>query len=233
MTDDVYVKRIEDQPRQLGRQVRHDPASRRFAARADVDRSAWRSKTIRVYDPAPNPDQPVGCCTMCAKASQMNAVGNRKAGVVFDLDWALQGYRVVTQIDPFPGTWEPDDTGSDGLSSCKAAQALGVGGDYRWFFGGADEIVSYLSTDPEPIPVSNGTWWTEDMFRMLDSRGLVEPTGPKVGGHQWVTIGYDKVRDQTINLCWWGPLYRRFRLAREHHNDLLMDDGDAHIQTRV
>lgn len=211
----------------------HDERSRAFAmpTRA-VDRSTWRDKAVRLYDPRSNPAQSVGNCTMCAKAMQFNAVGNRRAGIVLGMGWALDGYRAVTRIDPFPGQWEPDDTGSSGLASCKAAQQSGDGGEYRWLFGGADEVVQNIM---EGYAISAGTWWYGDMFEANGTFAglpIFAPTGGQVGGHQYVLRGYDKDSDLVLGRCWWGGI-RDFWIFRENLDMLLRDGGDAHWQARA
>lgn len=224
----VRIERVEQQHRHLGRQLVHDERSRAFALGARVDRTAWRDKAIRLYDPTPNPSQRIGCCTGVAKAMQFNAVGNRKSGVVLDMDDAVAIYVRNTEIDPWEGSWPPDDTGSSGLASCKTAQEFGLGGEYRWLFGGADEVVQAVMGGEV---VSVGTWWYEGMFGR-DASGLIRPTGSQVGGHQYVIRGYDKSSDRVLGRCWWGE-FRDFWMYRTDLDNLLRDGGDAHVQKRL
>jgi len=42
-------------------------------------------QSIRFYDPRPNPNQDVGCCTGCEKAMNFNAAGARFTGTVFGM----------------------------------------------------------------------------------------------------------------------------------------------------
>src|SRR5688500_14919507 len=132
----------------LGRQKVHDEASRAFPVpRGAVDRSTWRDKAVRIYDPLPNPDQCHGECTWCAEAMMLNAAGNRKTGRVLDLRCdAHRGYADATQNDPWEGhmAFDPatcqisgDDTGSSGLAAAKASVRFGHALDYRWDFDGA------------------------------------------------------------------------------------------------
>lgn len=222
---------IEQQSPLLGRQLLHDSRSRAFpmAARTGaIDRSTWRDKAVRLYDPLPNPNQRVGCCTGVAKCSQLNAIGNRVRGRVLDMQDAESIYSENTKIDPWPGTWPPTDTGSSGLASAKTAQAMGLAGEYRWLFGGADEVVQNVV---EGRVISVGTWWHWDMFRQ-DADGRVKPTGGLAGGHQYVIRGYDADKDWVLGRCWWGE-FRDFWLARSDLDTLLRDGGDAHFQRSV
>ena len=228
MTDDLYVVRIESHDPRLGRHITHDPASRGFAMRANIDRSTWRNKRIGVYDPKPNPNQTIGNCTGVSKCVMFNAIGNRKKGVVLKMADAVRIYSLATKIDPFPGTYAPDDTGSNGLAASKAAQQLGLGGEYRWLFGGADEVVQTIMAGQI---VSVGTNWYESMFRK-DSANRVAIAGSVAGGHQWTVRGYDADRDLILGRCWWGD-YKDFWIKRVDLDRLLHEDGDAHVQKRV
>lgn len=224
----IEVKAVPQLHPNLGRQKVHDSKSRSFPTKVVVDRSTWKTKTIRIYDPKFNPNQCHGECTGCAKAMEMNAAGNRVAGQVFTMDDAHKLYSLATKLDPFSGEWPPDDTGSSGLAASKAAQKLGIGGEYRHVFGGADEVVQLIMLGRV---VNVGTWWYEGLFHP-DAKGIVEPSGPQVGGHQFIVQGYYKPLDMVVIRCWWGD-YRDVYLKREHLNQLLLDGGDAHIQDRI
>lgn len=221
----MYLRRFIPTSRVLGRHVVHDPRSRGFALPVAVDRSAWYSRTLRVYDPIPNPNQVHGNCTGVSKCVMFNTAGNRRTGLVLDMDDADRFYSLATTLDPWEGSWRPDDTGSSGLAAAQAAQRLGWGGEYRWLFGGADEVVS---TVVGGRPVSVGTAWYDSMF-YPDLAGVVHIGGQIAGGHQWTARGYDKARDQIIGRCWWGT-FRDFRISRADLDTLLADDGDAHTQ---
>jgi len=227
---DLYVRHLEQTDPRLGRHIVHDPRSRGFAlpAATAVDRSTWRTKRVTVYDPRPNPNQTVGNCTMCAKAMQLNAVGNRVKGVVFGMDWAMRAYAWETANDEFPGAYPGQDTGSSGLAAAKTAQHYGVGGEYRWIFTGADGVVQAVM---DGHVVNVGTRWDQRMFDP-DAAGVVHPGGPVAGGHEWSVRGYDLKRDLVLGRCWWGT-FRDFWIARGDLADLLADDGDAHTQVRL
>lgn len=231
---DLHVVTVNQQDRRLGRQMVHDPRSRAFPAALRVDKSTWRSRSVALYDPYPNPNQTIGNCTGCQKAMAFNAIGNRqrvgRRWVIHNMDWATKCYELATSLDPWEGSYPPDDTGSSGLAACKAAQQMGVGGEYRWMFGGVDEVVQAIMVGQT---VGIGTWWYADMFTPVYGSGLqprIEPTGARVGGHQYTARGYDKTRDLVQIRCWWGA-YRDVWIRREHLGDLLADGGDANTQS--
>lgn len=159
---------------------------------------------------------------------EFNAAGNRAPGIVLNMNHAHHFYHFASIFDPFEGEWPPDDTGSSGLAAAKAAKQLGFGGEYRHVFGGADEVVQLIMANRV---VNVGTWWYERMFTP-NARGVIEPGESRAGGHQYVARGYDAVKDHVIIRCWWGT-YRDVRIKREHLNELILDDGDAHIQDRI
>lgn len=231
---DIKIRRFERTERtdpRLGRHIVHDPRSRGFAFAASVDTATWRTRHVRIYDPLPNPNQEIGDCTGCAKAIQFNAVGNRVTGQVLNLSDADRIYSLATTLDPWEGAWTAptwEDTGSSGLAAAKAAQQLGLGGEYRWLFGGADEVVQAVM---DGHVVNVGTRWDNRMFDQ-DADGRVEPGGSVAGGHEWSVRGFDADRDWLRGRCWWGD-FRDFWIKREHLAELLADDGDANVQARA
>lgn len=230
-SDLELVRRITQQDRRLGRHIVHDSRSRAFALGAAIDTSTWKTKSIRIYDPLPNLNQCHGECTCCAQCMLFNTVGNRKTGQVLKMDMAHKLYSLATTLDPFPGSWTAptwQDTGSSGLAASKASQQLGLGGEYNFLFGGADETVQAIMSGKT---VAIGTYWYYDMFTP-NSDGFIEPTGNKVGGHEYVARGYIEPKDAVVLRCWWGS-YRDVLIKRSHLNDLIMDDGDQHVQAHA
>lgn len=225
--------RIEHRPqhdRRLGRQLVHDEASRGFTLPTAVDRSTWHDKLISIFDPVINPNQEIGCCTGVAKAIEFNSAGNRVSGVINDMDDAIQIYSHATTIDPWDGSYPPDDTGSSGLAAAKASQQEDRGRGYDWIFGGADQAIQIMMGLPD-IPgrcVNVGTWWKWDMFNQ-DADGKVSVSGGDAGGHQYIIHGYWQDRDWVMGRCWWGD-FRDFWITRDELDGLLRDGGDAHCQ---
>lgn len=233
MTDSgLHVVRFENQPPQLGRQIVHDPLSRLYAFKA-TEPAEKRDFTHRVYQPRPVPNQPVGCCTGVDLAVKCNTVGNRRKGVVLNMNDALKVYSRATQLDPWEGSWEPHDTGSSGLAAAKAAKEFGLIDSYQWIFDGAAGVLAALQTKP----VGVGAWWTYDMFDPDPVTGLVRPTGAKAGGHQWTVIGYRKKPDAFLGQCWWGRWglggTGRFLIRYDDLDALLHEYGDAHVVYRT
>lgn len=222
---EITVERVTQEDPRLGRQLVHDERSRGFALPTTVDKSTWRDKSIRIYDPIPNPNQEIGCCTGVDKCVTFNAAGNRVTGTVNKLKDAVEIYSLATTLDPWDGAYPPTDTGSSALAAAKAAQMLGKGGAYQWLFGGADQVVQTIMAGRT---VSIGAWWYWDMFTP-DATGKVSVSGGLAGGHQWTARGYWKSRDLIRGRCWWGS-YRDFWISRADLDALLRDGGDANCQ---
>lgn len=223
-----YAEKVVQRDPRLGRNIVHDVRSRGFAMGLTPDPSTWVTKSIRIYDPIPNENQCHGECTCCAQCMLFNTAGNRKTGQVLHMDTAHKLYSLATTIDPFDGSWTAptwEDTGSSGLAAAKASIALGLGGPYRFIFGGADEVVQTIMTGRT---VSLGTAWMNGMFEP-DAKGFIWPTGGVAGGHQYIARGYNKPYDAVKIRCWWGT-FRDVLIKRTVLNDLLMDNGDAHTQ---
>lgn len=106
--------------------------------------------------------------------------------------FAVQAYREVTALDPYPGTWEPDDTGSDGLSLWKLWRQRG-------YVGGSEHVMSIddahvlIQKGPYPIGIS----WLADMDSP-GTDGVVKVGGRSRGGHEILLYRYDLGCD-----LWW------------------------------
>jgi hypothetical protein len=228
---ELHIVIAEQQDPRLGRQVVHDPRNRRFAApRTGVAR---RSVAHRIYDPRPNPNQPRGNCTGCAEAMMANAKGNRHRSTVLDMFDADRIYSRATELDPWPGSWPPQDTGSSGGAAAQAAVDLGLAERYEWYFG-----LEHTLDGLQHHPLSVGTWWYEGLFEPDRRTKVVRPTGQKVGGHQYLLRAYDvtsklNVGQHRLGLrCWWGG-YQDAWITVDDFAGLLADDGDVHYTARA
>lgn len=230
MADDLYVVHRDQQDHRLGRQIAHDPRSRRFEFPRSVD-VPTRSFTHRVYGPAVTPNQEIGCCTGVDQCVKANTAGNRRKGVILGMKNAEAIYHRATQNDPWPGEWPPDDTGSSGLAACKAAQEDGLIERYEWVFAGVDQVLAALAQKPVGI----GTWWRQGMFDVDPETGLVDYSGSYAGGHQYSLVGWNQRMQAFIGQCWWGNWGKegRFKIKKKDLAELLADDGDAHITHRA
>lgn len=213
-------------PYALGRKINHDPQSRSFPApRAAERRPILHRRRSPVLDQGE-----LGSCTGNAMAHALNMTPLHTPGT----RWLTQTdavalYQRATQLDPFPGTFPPADTGSDGLSVCKAAKERGLITGYRWAFG-FEHALDALQLGPVLI----GTWWYESMFAP-NGYGYVFPDGDRVGGHEYVLMGDDGKGKLTFLNSWgssWGKK-GRFHMRYENFKALLRDQGDAAVPVRL
>lgn len=209
----------------LGRKVNHDPRSRAFPAPRAADR---HPVLHRRYSPVLDQGH-LGSCTgnAMAHAVNMTPLHIPRTPYLKQAD-AVALYSRASRIDPFGGAYPPEDTGSDGLSVCKAAQERGLITAYRWAFG-FDHTLEALQLGPVLV----GIPWHYSMF-FPDKRGFVHPDGEKVGGHEIVLMG-DDCRDTLTFVNSWGSgwgISGRFRMAYADFKSLLADNGDAAVPVR-
>jgi hypothetical protein len=185
----------------LGRIVNHDPQSKMYPHELPVD--VWiRDVTWQRYSPIIDQGN-LGCCTGAAMAGWLGCaphVQNVEQANGFDLEYAHKLYSRATHIDPFPGYWPPDDTGSSGLAVAKAAKEFKNISSYRWAFS-VDGLVKALQSGPVII----GIPWYEGMFTP-DRDGRIWPTGAVAGGHEVLIRGLIG-RDLILSNSWgtgWG-----------------------------
>lgn len=213
----------------LGRNIQHDVRSRAFAAPRRAEPAA--DKRHRIYGSRLDQGQ-VGACTGFAGAAMCNASPLRQTIAPAKTKTSADGldfYRGATRRDPFPGEWEPNDTGSSGLAVCQELQARGLITGYEWAFGFAHGL-SVITAKP----LMQGTWWTEAMFTP-DADGRVRPTGQDAGGHEYLWIGVELRSKITRadNRSWfvnswsseWG-VRGYFYMTWDDHEALLARDGD-------
>lgn len=195
----------------LGRKVNHDPRNAQpqyavgtlpYRAIKSVD---W-TRRVPVFDQGQ-----VGSCTFnaaagCYATDSLGRTGSNLATVahadtygvfspgdyvVQEDPFVLKGYSLTTKIDPFPGDYPAEDTGSDGPSAAMTMVLLGLAAKYNHAFS-VDALKSALQTGP----VMWGTVWFNSMFD-LDAHDylVVNPDSGTAGGHEMEISGYDVPTD--------------------------------------
>lgn len=213
--------------KRLGRNIHHDPRSRNYRARTATDLISVQHPHV---GPVLNQGQ-TGSCTGHALAQCLN---------VYPLKWSCQGlkthddamwlYQRATQTDSFPGSYPPDDTGSDGLDVCKAAVERNFITEYTHTFS-LDEALHALVLSPIITGVSwYNTWDTPD------ANGFVSiGNGTVRGGHEFCVVGLD-VNAKTVQaLNSWGPTFGHggfFSFSWDDWNRLLSESGDCTVPVR-
>lgn len=151
-------------------------------------------------------------------------------------------YLRAQQLDGFPDTTE----GSSVIAGAKALVERGYMPEYRWVgVGGTPVIDDVIDTVVAHGPVVVGTNWLEAMYSTRPS-GLVEVSGPVVGGHCWLVYGYHpsmrlrgedwKARFEVLRFRnSWGPSYALDGsgfIKVEDMERLLKDDGEGCVPMR-
>lgn len=235
MTDlvNIYVKRYDPVDPRLGRHVRHDPRSLQFQV-AGQDPSTLQS--IRHSSYIPTLDQlKLGSCTgnAATKALSSGICWTPPVQSVLSVTDALADerfavgvYAEATTLDPYNGSYPPDDTGSDGLSVAKVLKSRGLISGYLHATS-LEATLTALAKQAEIV----GTEWRGDMFNP-DSSGRLHITGDVAGGHEYTLDELDvENRRVWIHNSWgtgWG-LNGRAWLSWDDLGTLLAADGDCTI----
>lgn len=221
-----------DAPHRLGRHVFHDPRSLAYAAPL-LPRSAIRSvrwtRRAAVWDQGE-----LGSCCGQAAAGWVGTDNSSRIGLVkiggraVDETFAVDLYHRATELDEFPGTYPPADTGSSGLAAAKALQQIGQCSSYAHAFS-----LQALETALQSGPILVGIAWYNSMF--APGPGGVVPVDESsglAGGHELCVDELDVDRGLVgFTNSWgsgWGEAGRGFfrysDLAR-----LLADQGDVTV----
>jgi len=209
----------------FGRLIEHDPLSRNFAH----PERAFVKKTTLWAHRAPILDQGnLGSCTGNALAQCLNTdyFTLSRPNRYLDEHDAIMLYSKATHLDPFPGKYPPEDTGSSGNAVCKAGRALGYLSAWKWTFS-FNSFLAALQTQPLIV----GTAFYAGM-EDPDYSGLVKPTGAVVGGHEYCCIGVNYAVDQLTFLNSWGAdwgVNGRFRMRFADFATLQADQGDVTV----
>jgi hypothetical protein len=212
--------------RRLGRHVNHDPRSLQFLVEpaAAKLRSVTHERVIPVLDQGD-----LGSCTGNAATG---ALGTQPlydalpADDRSDLDegFAVLVYERATDIDPFPGSYPPDDTGSDGLSVAKVLKAYGLISRYRHATS-----LRAMQTALQTTPVIVGVHWYTG-FDTPDGDGVVKLGGELRGGHEFEVIGVDFERKRFEAVNSWGDgwgVAGHFFITFDDMRHLLSERGDC------
>lgn len=183
----------------FGRNINHDPESLRYR----VGREA-KPKTVSwdIFIPILNQAN-IGKCVAETGAEYLGSEliwptlsADLKKTLSTSVDtaeaWTSALYRELTSSDTFPGSWEPDDTGSDGLTLGKVLTKRKLINGYRHVttIGEADAAI-------QEGPFAAGTMWLSGMDNPRTD-GTVKVSGTVRGGHEYLCFARDAERD-----LWW------------------------------
>jgi hypothetical protein len=222
--------------------VNHDPRSRNFAtARGtgvrDRVRHKRHGKTLdqgRYWDPGTKSFISLGSCTGNALVGAISCEPLHRRYEHTNENLAVKLYSRASQIDPWEGGYPPTDTGSDGLSVCKAGVEFGLLTRYEHAFSIIDALDAL-----QVQPVITGVEWREGADRP-DANGLVHPLEGEVrGGHEFCVDEFIPAITPLDSLIGcqqsWGPNWGkrgRFYMTIRDWGTLLEADGDCTVPIR-
>jgi len=111
---------------------------------------------------------------------------------------SLDAYKWITANDPYPGTWPPNDTGSDSMSGCKWLVKNGYAKSCRVLSG-----VAAVKMAIQDGPVISGMNWLDSMFTP-DRCGNMVLSGLPQGGHAEGIFGFDAALEEWYLMNHWG-----------------------------
>jgi len=229
----ILRERLPHHPK-LGRNVNLDSRSWAYALqpKATPVHSVRHESAIGILNQGN-----IGACTgnaavACAYRLPFYAPGAPAWSFSPDEPGALNWYRRNTQLDPFPGTYEPDDTGSDGLTASKVAVEAGIIGGYQ-MSGDLDSSLQALMDRPG----ITGLPWYNSMFSP-SATGLltVDRSSGLAGGHE-LCVDEVVVTDNGVIVggpnSWgveWGA-QGRWYLTADDWWSLRQEGGDVYFWT--
>jgi hypothetical protein len=214
----------------LGRNVEHDPMSRQFTVTRAV---GTRDRVLHKRHGKILDQGNLGSCTGNALVGALECDPVHHRFERWNEKKAIKVYSHATAIDEFPGSYPPDDTGSSGLSVCKAGVELGWLRAYQHAFG-IDQALDALQVGP----VITGVDWYEG-FDRPDASGLVSIAGEVRGGHEFVVRGFipyaDTLQSRVLADNSWSSRWGReghFAMTVRTWATLLEAQGDVTVPLR-
>lgn len=233
MANDLTVlelKQYKPKDPRLGRHVAHDSRSLRFKV---VARDPMTLSSVRHVVNIPILDQEnLGSCTGHAATAAVATAAHWNVSAKYLADigeagahrFAVGVYSDATKIDPWPGEYEPDDTGSDGLSVAKVLKNRGLVSGYEH----ATSLNAALTALAKGVVII-GSVWMSDMYGPSRA-GQVVPTGYEEGGHEYALDELDVANQRVwIRNSWgtgWG-IQGRAWLTWADLGKLLANYGDC------
>lgn len=242
----THIHRYTHADPRLGRHVRHDSRSARYAVgvlpRDAIKKVHWARRipildqldlgkcTAEALTGARGTDNAAGqglTSVDISPAAASKSSGFLTAGMhALDDTFSTAFYSVETRGDAYPGQYPPTDTGSDALGAMKAAELLALAIQYQHAFSYTAAVSAVQSG-----PLLWGTEWLNSMFDP-DSKGylVVDTSSGVAGGHELILSGYDpETDDWDIDNSWnesWG-LDGSAKITGAKLKYLLSQDGDA------
>lgn len=226
----LKIRRFDPEDNRLGRHVVHDSRSLRYRFRAASAPRRLASVRHNVQIPIMDQGQ-LGSCTGHAGTNALAsdafwAVGQPLLAGIDPHEYAVELYSDATVLDPWPGQYRPDDTGSDGLSIAKVLHARGLISGYQH----ATSLEDALAALAQRV-VMIGSSWLAGMYDPAPD-GQLTVSGSVAGGHEYALDELDVERRRVWMRNSWGPSWAvqgRAWMSWDDLGHLLADDGDCTV----
>ncbi len=219
-----------DRP-ELGRVAVHDSRSKAYAL-PEPERGAIESAKHNRFIPVLNQGN-VGACTCFAGLGALGSgefyndtlmAAMAKANYKFNDGSGIALYKEVTKIDDIPGTYPPNDTGSNGNAVGKLFKSLGLISGWKHALS-LDAALLELGKRP----VITGVNWYGG-FDQVDAKGFSNISGRVEGGHEFVVDEINVMEEWVGCTNSWSERYGqkgRFKMTFKTWERLLKERGDV------
>jgi hypothetical protein len=211
-------------PERLGRHIEHDKRSWSYQAGTAAPTSVMHRHWGPVLDQGD-----LGSCTGNATAQCLNCTpeASKVPGPLLDESAAVNIYSLATKLDPYPGSYPPNDTGSSGLAAMKAAVKLKLIAGYAHTFS-FDQLLGALTLQPGILGIN----WYDSFDEPLNSGECpLTPDASIRGGHEVCLLGLNVKQQRVWCLNSWGrwgaASNGRFWFSYATLRELLAEQGDA------
>ena len=215
--------------KRLGRHVNHDVRSLGFLYEGPekaITNVLWPRHT-------PILDQGnLGSCTGNAITGALGCdplYGALPAGhPALDENEAVKLYSAATVLDPYPGTYPPNDTGSDGVSAAQAAKNAGLISGYTHCLD-LNTMLQALMNGPVIIGIN---WYSSFDNPAADGTVSLPSNAYVRGGHEPMVRGVDADKSLLLVDNSWGAgwgLNGTFKIPFAIMTRLLSEQGDCTV----
>jgi hypothetical protein len=223
----IRIPEVVVEDKRLGRNLHQDSRSRQYrVGRKAQPTTAIHDRRIPILDQ--------GNLGSCTGNASVGLLGSEPFYDTLDEpqqsqlreETAVEIYSLATQLDPFPGAYQPEDTGSDGLSAAKACRQLEYIVGYNHIMS-LEEAYATI----EDTPFIFGGLWMSDMDHP-NAEGVVRFGGRNRGGHEWLFRGYDATTGLWLCDNSWGlsfGLEGLFKVPDEDFQKQLDQQADATV----
>lgn len=210
-------------PGGLGRFAAGDPRDRNHPLGALIPKRVPIVSKRWAHAPALNQGQ-TSRCVAFAWVGFLKAAPKKTTSQRLTSEEALNDlYHTAQVLDEWPGE---NYNGTSVRAGAKALLSRGLLREYVWGTT-VTELRNFVLARGTCVV---GTDWYEEMFYPEEHGGYLVVSGPAVGGHAWLVIGYDAKKKAFIMLNSWGPEWGKVGTAYIHEDEMQkLLDANAEI----